>query len=107
MTQRELPTPEALYDADLQGTEAVLADERRRIEPHHFIVALGLPQHALQTVHGLSWMGLLGDEDAEQRVRHVQQDTFGAAAPLAVASLPLPGLVWRGAYGIRCRTNLQ
>ena len=71
------------------------------------IGGLWLAEIAWEAMHGLQWIGLLGDEDEAQLVFHVRQNAFGAAAPLALASLTLPGLVWRIAYGIGCSKRQQ
>ena len=64
------------------------------------VVGLGLAQPELYAVHRLQRIRLLLDQNKEQLVCHLRQDTFGAAAALALARLAFPGLVWRIEYGI-------
>jgi hypothetical protein len=65
----------------------------------HPRVGLWLAQSAWKPCMVCSWIGLLVDEDEEQRVFHLRQEAFGAAAALALAHLAFPGLVWRREYG--------
>ena len=45
-------------------------------------------------------MRFLEDENTQECIFHVGSAAFGTATALTLASLALPGLVWRIAYGI-------
>ena len=77
--------------------EGALQDGQHVMHPG---VGLGLAQVERQAVHGLQWMGLVIDEDEEQRVFYLRQNALRAAARMAWTPLALPGLVGRITYGI-------
>ena len=63
-------------------------------------VRLGLTQPKVQALHCLEGIGLLIDENKEQLVFSLRQETFRAPSNLAAACFAMPGLLPRIAGSI-------
>ncbi len=61
---------------------------------------LGVAEFKVQAVQGLQRIRLLIDAEEQQLIDHLRQAALGPTAPLPLAPLAFPCLVWRIADGI-------